>query len=1086
MTRIKPTAPLHLGKYFPPQILPATVLQRTRLLKSILSTPTPCQFYFLEAQAGQGKTTVALQLMEQLALPAVWYQMGPEDRDPVLFLLSLLQGIQKSLDNFSSPIPLEQLENGQVELVNLPHLVQTICEDLDAYFGPGESADCQKALLILDDVQFIEGSKFSIGLLDAFLDTIPDTLLVILLSRSPIPLRSKRVRFGGKTLFLGNQELAMTRDEGVDLIALLLGDLPEPTVLNNLLHQSGGWPMGIVLASQNHMIGAEGQQWREDTVSSYLEREFLTTLEPSQYYTVLKLALLDKIPQELAQQVAPDEDVSALLHLLVKCNFFLRILNDKSTLFGFHHLVLSFLQHKAKLRLTKEEQVQVYSLAANYYFELDRPGKGMEHQLHALDFRELEKSMEQFGQTLLAKGRHVTLNALLMAIPEEIIQQSAWFSYCLGLTLQVHDPLNALQAFQRARTLFHKNGHDKGELLTTSNILYLYIIHSTILPRSEAIHPDIAHTLFKRVGTELPPFCRITTTHNIALGYLYFLNDFGKTRHYNNLTRELASQSKLPNMLIASKLASGWADNMSGQLDKAIAVVEQNYNLINRKELGFHNLMQLYLFQLDITRTIGGSDDFFEQRDEFIKRVGEEAIHNSFVGPWITLWELELSCECGDYKRMQKILENSLDSPQFQISGNFRGELHAWFALYLSITGEEIKRIESLLLESEKCIDGLTSPKLFIRFALLSGQVLHHLGRSSEALQRFKQAKSAARKCGMDHMLAWLLLLEALVHHSSDNQALCEQSLQDGFDILVQKQRYSLMTGFFPEVALRICRLAFTGGIHPDFCQKYAWNNLKTAFVDKHDIPLLSIQILGGFSFTLANHQTWDMSTVLSPIQRKFFGLLLIPEAMSVSQKQIQTELWPDITEQKARQRFDTMMTRLRKTLAPFVSPYNIEKYLLVGKGVVSLKHCLVDAREFCTLADLGIQEMDRDKWWQAGNSFTRALKLWKGAPAIELLELNHDEISDRPALCLSNMAKTWCPALLQLQRHKQAQTICQIAWKEDQASQRLTRMLYEILVSQGAIREGRQVIDSFAKASREIGIDEDAIDELVTQIIHS
>jgi LuxR family maltose regulon positive regulatory protein len=248
MTRPHPSVSIPANKYFPPKSLPGMSLQRTRLVQIMAAPPTPHQFIFLEAQAGQGKTTVAAQLLEQLGLPFLWYQSGPEDRDPIVFLGCLLNGFRESLKGFASPVPQAQLESGQADLVDLPQLLQAFCRDLAADLAQRGQRNGQAAVLVLDDVHLLETSDKSLGLLDFLLESLPDTLAVMLLSRSPVPLQSKRVRFGGKTLYLSNKELAMTRDEGVELVALLLPALPEPIALNSLLQQAGGWPMGLVLA----------------------------------------------------------------------------------------------------------------------------------------------------------------------------------------------------------------------------------------------------------------------------------------------------------------------------------------------------------------------------------------------------------------------------------------------------------------------------------------------------------------------------------------------------------------------------------------------------------------------------------------------------------------------------------------------------------------------------------------------------------------------------------------------------------------------------------------------------------------------
>jgi LuxR family transcriptional regulator, maltose regulon positive regulatory protein len=1070
------------NKFFPPKIPAGRTVSRTRLLRLLSSHHQPYQFFFLEAQAGQGKTTTAVQFLELLSGPCVWYQVGPEDIDPMVFLNCLCKGFAHSLPGFSSPVLHAQLEAGQAQLPDLPRLLGFFCRDLISYLEKAESENQRPTVLVLDDVHLLDSSAFSLGLLDSLLEAAPRSLVVMLLSRSPLPLRSKRVRFDGATLYLGNSELALTHDEGVELLDLLLDELPTPPVLNSLLQQAAGWPMGLVLASRNYAEGETVLQWRQEAVSGYLDRELLTTLDASQRSIALQLALLDEIPLPLAQQICPDEDMAGFLMTLVEHNFFLRFLDDEGTLFGFHHLFLSFLQHKARQVLDQEEQRRVYSLAAKYYLKQGMAGRAMHCYVKAQDFQALEQAMERFGQAMAAQGRLLTLHGLLKTIPEERVTQSAWFSYFFGITLQVSEPIPALEYFQRARTIFHDTGHNKGELLATADILYLYIIHSTVLPRSEAIHPDVAHALFAKAGAELPPFCRITTTHNIALGYLYFLNDFKKTRSYNELTRELAEKSMLPNMLIASQLASGWAFTMSGELAKGLAIVEQNYRLINKKELGLHGRLQLYFFQMDALRLLGDRQNFEVQRQEFIQSVGTETVSRTFIAPWLILWEVELAFNDGDFASVPRLLHDHLDTFQFQMPGHFRGELQAWHALFLAMQGRDLERIPALLDETRQWLNGGASPMHFIRAMLLMGNVCRLLGRPSEALGLLEKAETMALQSEMPQMLCRVYLNKALMYDLLHEHEKVRHSLQAGMELLMQTQGYGLLPAFYPQAMLRVVRMAYDAKIYQEFCEKYAWDVLKTALGPQKDIPALSIQILGAFTIALQGREPWDIAGALSQTQRKFLGLLLKQKTLTVGQLYIQTELWPDIPESMARQRFDTLMTRLRKVLAEIVHPYEIGDYLVVEKGVVSLEHCVVDAALFCMSAEEGLESLSQGRWWHAANRFSSAMRLWQGDLVVSLLDLSSD-VARKPLGCLLAMAEAWSPVLRKLDRVEEALALCELVWRYDQTNIKLARQLYELIITSGSVGHARRIVDEFGQASLRIGLNPDEVSALVRNI---
>jgi len=90
------------NKYQAPRSAQKKTLIRQRLVDEYLTTPSDYQYFFMEAQAGQGKTTTAVQFLSHLAIPYVWYQITPEDTDPLYFISALYEGINRSVQGFSN------------------------------------------------------------------------------------------------------------------------------------------------------------------------------------------------------------------------------------------------------------------------------------------------------------------------------------------------------------------------------------------------------------------------------------------------------------------------------------------------------------------------------------------------------------------------------------------------------------------------------------------------------------------------------------------------------------------------------------------------------------------------------------------------------------------------------------------------------------------------------------------------------------------------------------------------------------------------------------------------------------------------
>ena len=101
------------NKFYPPHIDETQSLLRKRLIEDVLpANGRQAKIVAIEAQAGQGKTTLAYQYITHHRLNHIWYQIGKEDADPVLLLTSLLHSLTNTLEGFSSPQLLDIINKG--------------------------------------------------------------------------------------------------------------------------------------------------------------------------------------------------------------------------------------------------------------------------------------------------------------------------------------------------------------------------------------------------------------------------------------------------------------------------------------------------------------------------------------------------------------------------------------------------------------------------------------------------------------------------------------------------------------------------------------------------------------------------------------------------------------------------------------------------------------------------------------------------------------------------------------------------------------------------------------------------------------
>ncbi len=79
-----------------------------------------------------------------------------------------------------------------------------------------------------------------------------------------------------------------------------------------------------------------------------------------------------------------------------------------------------------------------------------------------------------------------------------------------------------------------------------------------------------------------------------------------------------------------------------------------------------------------------------------------------------------------------------------------------------------------------------------------------------------------------------------------------------------------------------------------------------------------------------------------TPFQRELLGLLITAKGQRIPQEKIQLELWPESSPENARKSFDTLLTRLRKLIAPHL-PVPVKNYLYLQKGILCLTNYEID-----------------------------------------------------------------------------------------------------------------------------------------------
>jgi two-component system phosphate regulon response regulator PhoB len=237
----------------------------------------------------------------------------------------------------------------------------------------------------------------------------------------------------------------------------------------------------------------------------------------------------------------------------------------------------------------------------------------------------------------------------------------------------------------------------------------------------------------------------------------------------------------------------------------------------------------------------------------------------------------------------------------------------------------------------------------------------------------------------------------------------------------------------------------------------------RTAAVAPPASALLEIRCLGRCELQFGD-QLISWSESFSPAQRMLLATLLAVPGGRVSQEEIQVGFWPDTVPVRARSNFDSLMTRLRKTLEQSLAPIEVRRHLVLRHGIVCLENVRVDAHEFRRLAGNGLKAAAAGELWQAEMAFSSALSLWQGTflPGgfgSETAAFYQDELEQ----LYLDVSKQFARILAERGRYKEAIKLLRYALRYNPTHDGLTRLLYQLLLATEQRLQARQLLDHYA-----------------------
>jgi ATP/maltotriose-dependent transcriptional regulator MalT len=355
------------------------IIERPRLIK--LLEGTSARTILLIAPAGYGKTTLARQWAERQDR-VHWYTARAGSADVAQLavdLASVLGTATQGLESYVAQL-MQALPNPSQSASHIAAAIAKLVGDLSA------------ETLLVDDLHVTAEDGAAADLLREL--QLQTGLRLLLSSRIRPPWASARLQLYGELLELGADDLALTRDEVIQIVGRRTREA------NDILERTRGWPAVVSLAAQTNAELSSATGAAATTLFRYFAEELFRASSSALQAQLLTLALLPKLSRDLVD-LALQADSQMIIDQAIESG--LATAGAESA--ELHPLVREYLVTKVAASKGAEEQVRaVIGLSLDqglwdHAFELVR-------RFEALDL--LDELIGRSFKSLVSSGRIAT------------------------------------------------------------------------------------------------------------------------------------------------------------------------------------------------------------------------------------------------------------------------------------------------------------------------------------------------------------------------------------------------------------------------------------------------------------------------------------------------------------------------------------------------------------------------------------------------------------------------------------------------------------------------------------------------------
>ncbi len=392
-----------------------------RRLNAALSVPLA----LVVAQAGAGKTVLLHQwAAEHPEIPFVWIDVESADDDPVRFsrrFLAALAVVRPAVMRLARMSALNAGGLGEP-------LLQALAEEL---------ASCPEIVVVLDDLHHLSNATL-LGDLGVLAAAVPPNVHLVISTRVDPPIPWSRLRLRNRLLEIRQSDLAMTHQEGAELLTRVSRlDIPSG-VLDVLLTRTEGWAAGLQLAGLTLKFQPDADGFVSEfggtdrLIADYLTEEVLGAITDHGRRTLLRMSPLDTMTAELVDHVLERSDAQVLFERLEQESLFFVSLDAHRERFRFHQLFRDLLRYRLRAE-EPDEEARLLVRAGDFHLARGELAVAIEYLLRAQEWDRAVDAILACGSDVFERGEMSTVIRWISTVPEAVRRERLDVSLELGL-----------------------------------------------------------------------------------------------------------------------------------------------------------------------------------------------------------------------------------------------------------------------------------------------------------------------------------------------------------------------------------------------------------------------------------------------------------------------------------------------------------------------------------------------------------------------------------------------------------------------------------------------------------------------------